>query len=127
MTVQTALGPAQVGPNDFVRTDRGIKWAIKCHDQGGTQFIQIWVEKSPGSWVIDGLQESALTDSFDLYEGDVMMWFTEKLIPALNRWLVKKFPAANTPLTRFEQADVLISTKLMITTNADGTLTASSK
>ena len=129
MTVQTSSGQIQIGTGDFIRTDRGVTWAIKCRDIDGSQFVQVYIQ-SGSSWTTDSLPESALDNSFDLRTQEypvVMDWFTGLLIPKLNAWLAKKFPATAQPETRFEEADQLINTRLAITVNSDGTLTASLK
>jgi len=58
------------------------------------------------------------------------MWFKTKLITKLNAWLAYKFPATGTPPkpeTLLEHADKLVNSMLVVTVNADGTITASSR
>ena len=135
MTVRTG-GYVAFGPGDFVRTDRGITWGIKCTvmADSGVEFISIFSRNNDGTWNA----EATIDDGFDLRTAeypDVIDWFLNVLLPKLNAWLASKFPALTggiappTPaaLTRLEQADLLINTRLSITQNPDGTLTASLK
>lgn len=122
MTVQVSQGPIEmIQGKDFIRTDRGITWGIKCRDIMGVQVVMI-VQNTPNGWqVLENLETG-----FDLYKGDLDLWF-KNILQKLNAWLAKFFPANGQPepeLTRFEQADKLIQ-GIKITVNADGTLTAS--
>jgi len=140
MTVQRTAGQFFIGPGDFIRTDRGITWAIFCRDAADFgQFVGVLVRDSSGQWTHDGSAEANLDDGFDTTlrleeHPDVFEWFTSILIPRLNAWLAMKFPALTggiappvPALTRIEQADQLIKTRLAITQNPDGTLTAGLK
>jgi hypothetical protein len=139
MTVQRTGGQFFLEEGDFIRTDRGVTWAIFCRDAlDFGQFVGILVRDAAGQWTHDGSREANLDDGFDVTQRlqeypDVLDWFTKFLIPKLNAWLAMKFPALGAsapppaPLTRIEQADLLIKTRLQITVNSDGTLTASLK
>ena len=139
MTVQRIGGQFFIGPNDFIRTDRGITWAIFCRDAADFgQFVGVLVRDSSGQWIHDGSPEANLDDGFDttprLQEyPDVFEWFIKVLIPRLNAWLAMKFPAMTggiappVQLTRIEQADQLINTRLSIAQKPDGTLVATLK
>ena len=131
MTVRTS-GYVSFGDGDFLRTDRGITWGIKCSVVDGIEFISVFTRNTDGTWNA----EWVIDDGFDLRTVEypqVIDWFLNVLLPKLNAWLASKFKArgVTTPapvaLTRLEQADQLINTRLAITVNSDGTLTASLK
>ena len=127
MTVRTG-GINEIGVGDFMRVDRGVKWGIKVSSISSMEFVQVLVQLPDGTWSADAM----LDDGFDTRVQEypqVIDWFTKHLLPRLNAWLAAKFQAggAPVPLTRLEQADQLITTRLSITQNPDGTLTASLK
>jgi len=128
MTVRTS-GYITFGAGDFVRTDRGVTWGIKCSVVDGIEFVSIFSRNLDGTWNA----EAIIDDGFDMRTAEypnVIDWFIHVLLPKLNAWLASKFPASGTPpapLSRLEQADQLINTRLAITVNSDGTLTASLK
>lgn len=133
MSIQRTSFPLILDANDFQRTDRGIKWGIKCHEIPA--FGQAVYVVFPGA---DGsTRQEPLDDAFDIHVfndhgGDVRRWFKERLIPKLNAWLAKTFPAIATDTDwqpvivpgPLEQAHALIG-QLVITQAADGTLKAS--
>ncbi len=131
MTIRTS-GPTTFGAGDFHRTDQGITWGIKCVSISRIEAVSICTMLPDGTWTI----EEHIDDGFDMSAGrypQVIDWFTNVLLPKLNAWLAARFPArvggAESPapapvLTRLEQADALINTRLRITVGANGTLTA---
>jgi hypothetical protein len=137
MTVQDTSGlPVLVQGKDFIRTDRGITWGIKCRTIPVGQYVAVCTLQSNGTWNWDELPEGMLESGFDTSTGymnyaSIMEWFTNKLLPKLNKWLAKKFPATNAlppppaALTPLEQADQLIQVRLKINVDPiDGTLVA---
>jgi hypothetical protein len=134
MTVQISAGQIQVGAGDFVSTNRGVTWAIKCRDIGGP-VVLVLVRNADGSWDSDSHPEHLLEMGEVADETKYptpMDWFAQALIPRLNAWLHVKFgkteaPPVVAPQTRLEWADVLINTRLQITVGADGYLNASLK
>ena len=128
MTVRTS-GYVAFGPGDFVRTDRGVTWGVKCSVVDSIEFVSIFTRNPDGTWNA----EAIIDDGFDLTAErypQVIDWFINVLLPKLNAWLATKFQArgVTTPapvaMTRLEQADMYINTRLGIAENADGTLTA---
>jgi hypothetical protein len=129
VTVQVGAGNPIIGPGDFIRTDRGITWAIKCRETPNFSACAIYV-KTEGVWDIDQTMFAQIDTSLDTPQANMMDWFRVTLLPKLNAWLAFKFPAIGTspePLTPIKQADMLINSLLVITMNADGTLTAKEK
>jgi hypothetical protein len=133
MTIQVTPGPPIFTPgSDFIRVDRGITWGIKCRDIGGPQVVFVCVKSDAGAWDIDQTMLAQLETGIDVMpqEANMNAWFTGKLLPKLNAWLAYKFPASDEPqkpATPLERADALISSRLVISANADGTLTASAR
>jgi hypothetical protein len=133
MTVQVGSGRAIIGPGDFIRTDRGITWGIKCRETPDFSQCAIFV-KTEGVWDIDQTPLAQIDSSMEFLaqDADMMTWFRAKFLPKLNSWLAHKFPAVTvvpptTELSPIVQADMLINSLLVITMNGDGTLTAKEK
>jgi hypothetical protein len=132
MSIQKSAFPLVLDANDFQRTDRGVKWGIKCHEvvgMGAQAVHLVWVPVG-GSQTVE-----TLDDSFDLrilrdYGGNVTRWLTEYLLPKLNAWLAKTFPPVAdgfVPVfdgSDFEKAFTAIG-QIKVIQAADGTLKAS--
>ena len=136
MTVQVSAGPISIGVGDFIRTDRGVTWAIKARG-GDFNIVMVCQKQSDGTWGFsDHPAEGMLDDSINANSLAMtpMAWFTNVFMPRLNAWLHTQFGKTEAPPvlppgtgTWLEQADALINTRLQITVGADGYLNASLK
>lgn len=132
MGIQYKAFPLVMDADDFQRTDRQIKWGIKFHEVSGMGAQTVHLVYTP----VGGPQKNeVLDDQFDLrihrdYGGDVTRWLKEFILPKINAWLAKTFPALDTgfvpdiPESKIEEAFALVKL-LKITVAADGTLKAS--
>lgn len=136
MSIQTTAWPLVLEANDFQRIDRGIKWGIKFHEAVGAGIQSVHIV-----WTLPGspAKVETIDDGFDIHilqdhGGDVLDWIRKRLLPRLNAWLAKVFPAnaTNTPAPppvdegadKFTAAWAAVG-RLQINQAPDGTLTAS--
>lgn len=136
MSIQRTGWPLVLDADDFQRIDRGVKWGIKFHHAAGSDMQSVHIV-----WTIPGsaAKVETIDDGFDIHVfndhgGDVIRWIKERLLPRLNAWLAKTFPAnaTNTPAPppvddgadKFSAAWVAVG-RLQITQAPDGTLKAS--
>lgn len=124
-----------VDADDFQRTDRGVKWAIKFRDFGDYPVCYIVVQDPDGVWNYAASIDNGFDTTILNYKS-VSEWVTKVLLVKLNEWLAVMFPAtANptptppptptpTPANQFLEA-WKASKGIKIVVNANNTLTAS--
>lgn len=134
MTVQYLPDPITFEGDDFVRTDRGITWGIKCRVIANMGVPQVMIfTKSAGVWVWSENIDISVDTSVRTV-ADISQWWNEVFLVKLNAWLKKTFPAiepGDDPwIPESPSEDVIteihrrINAYLKITVNADGTLEA---
>jgi hypothetical protein len=134
MSIQIGGGPIRVDSDDPQITYRGKTLAVKVRVLSWAVILGC-LQQADGSWVADADltgelfvsdvegQSDAVAYWIDYYNGPAGFVSTV-VLPRLNDWLARLFPAGEVTLTPLEQVQVVLGT-IKFTPQPDGTLKAS--